>query len=62
MSDIEFVIKMALHIENPCSDPVRGHNFRADYLIMARDALENIKNPWAKEFLQDTIEKYSKDS
>jgi len=60
MSDIEFVIKMVMHIENPCSDPVRGHTFREDYLIMARDSLENIENPWAKEFLSDIIKKYSK--
>ena len=62
MSDIGLAIELARHIENPCSDPVRGYDFREDYLILAWRVLENFQNPSAKEFLEGIIQDYSKKS
>ncbi|MBS3091224.1 hypothetical protein J4217_02130 [Candidatus Pacearchaeota archaeon] len=57
-SDMEIVLGLIPHIQNPCSDG-KGHTLRRDYLNMAREMIPELENPIAIEILKDYIEKYS---
>ena len=56
--DMVFVMKLAEHIDNPCVDYVTGRNIRQFYLNLAKDAIDNLENPYAKQFLEDKIKEY----
>ena len=58
-TDIELVLFLIKHIENPCEDPGKN-NIRDFYLGEAKRALDTIQDPGAKKTLEDTIKKYSK--
>ena len=58
-TDMEVVLFLAQHIENPCEDS-NGNNLRDDYLRYARNTLKNMKDQNARNTLQRVIEIYSK--
>jgi len=58
-SDMELVIELVKHIENPCTDN-HGNNLRGVYIREGKRLLEKneIINEYAKELLENVIEKY----
>ena len=58
---MEIVLKLACHIENPCSFIHEGEEYhiRDFYLERARDLIPNLSNPSARDFLQTMIDSYS---
>ncbi len=62
ISDIETVILLASHIENPCEVEVNGkkENIRYFYINEAKKILPRLMNPYAKEYLEDVISKFNK--
>ena len=58
MSDIAVAMGIGFHIDNPCKD-IYGNNVRQVYIRLARDTIKGFENPFAKEFLQEKIKKYS---
>lgn len=59
--DMEVAIFWAYHIENPCGTIVNGErvNIRDFYLREARNVLPILTNPFAKDFLENAINKYN---
>ena len=60
--DIKLALDWAYHIEHPC--PVEGagdiKNIRDFYIRQVNEfVLPVLKNPLAKEFLEDIVEQYS---
>lgn len=60
-SDIIVAIYLAGHIDNPCEDQY-GNDLREVYLRIAREAIQDFENPFAKEFLLEKIRTYSVDN
>ena len=61
--DMEIALLWAFHIENPCGIDVNGtrQDIREFYLRESREhVLPNLTNPYALEFLQSVMKKYSK--
>lgn len=60
--DMESVLFLITHIENPCTTVVDGetHNIRDFYLREADKLIPKLINPHARELLQGSIEKYRK--
>lgn len=61
MTDIESVLFLAYHIENPCVTEVNGKivgNVRYVYLGIAEKLLPTLENSFAAEILQGYIDKY----
>jgi hypothetical protein len=62
MTDMEHVISLIGHIENPCFFPRNSEEYlalRQSYIIAVQEiGLLNIANPHAKKLLEDTIKKY----
>jgi hypothetical protein len=56
--EIEDVLTLIKHIENPCGDS-QGNNVRHVYISMAKEILLKIENPEAKKLLEFTLKKYS---
>ena len=56
-TDMELVLALIPHIEEPCED-LQGNNVRHVYLNEAKKLLPQLKNPFAKEMLAETIKKY----
>lgn len=62
-TDIEISIFFATHIEKPCEVEIGEgvkENIRQFYIQEAQKTLETLKDPDAKAFLKETIEKYTK--
>jgi len=61
LTDMQVVLELIKHIENPCSVRVNGEikNIRDFYLRESRRILDKLTNPFAKEYLKDKINKYS---
>ena len=59
-TDIETASVLIQHIESPCSD-TEGNNVRNVYLREAAKQVKIMKNPFARELLEETIQKYSKE-
>jgi hypothetical protein len=58
-TDLELVLFLIKHIENPCEDPSKN-NIREFYIEEAKKALDTIQDPGAKKTLENAIKKYSK--
>ncbi len=58
-TDLELVLFLIKHIENPCEDSSKN-NIRDFYIGEAKKALDTIQDPGAKKTLENTIKKYSK--
>ncbi|MDP2628638.1 MAG: hypothetical protein Q8P15_01940 [Nanoarchaeota archaeon] len=60
-TDIELVIFLGKHIENPCGMEINGEweHIRPFYLGIASNLLPELTNPFAKEYLQRIIGKYN---
>jgi hypothetical protein len=57
-TDMEFVLCLSQHIQNPCKD-MHGNNIRDFYIRVARNAMASFTNPYAKTLIEDVIKKYS---
>ena len=62
LTDMQFVLELIKHIENPCTVEVEGRtrNIRDFYLRESQSILPKLTNPFAKEMLEGTINKYGK--
>jgi hypothetical protein len=60
MSDLETVLILGSHIENPCEIIVNGkrENIRYFYINEAKKILPTLINPYAKEYLESILSKY----
>jgi len=60
ISDLEVVLKLVNHIENPCGAEIDGtyYDLRDFYLRLARETLPELKNEYAKGFLESIIKIY----
>jgi len=58
-SDMETAMFLARHIDNPCVDRITGKNIRYIYINLAKNAIEEFINPYAREFLEMRIKQYS---
>lgn len=52
-TDMEIVLWLGNHIENPC-----GPRLRENYIRTAKRLIPSFTNPYAKEFLEGIINKY----
>ena len=54
-------MRLAFYVENPCGIEVGGkqEDIRRFYLIESRNILPKLTNPYAIEFLQNILDKYS---
>jgi len=57
-TDMEYVLFLSRHIENPCED-LHGHNIRDFYIRETRKALASFSSPEAKRMFENVICKYS---
>ena len=57
-ADMEYVMFLMKHIDNPCTEPVTGRNIRHFYLREAKRSLHTINNPYAREILEEKIKEY----
>ena len=64
ISDSEIANFYAFHINNPCSVKIDNKDFdiRTFYINEARKVLPKLNNPFAKSFLELTINKYSNEA
>jgi hypothetical protein len=58
-TDLELVLFLIKHIENPCED-LSKNNIRDFYIGEAKKSLDTVRDPGARKMLEDTIKKYSK--
>jgi len=63
ITDMGIVLRLISHIENPCSVEVEGEkrDIRDFYLKLAEKQIPKLENPYAKEMLNEAINKYRKD-
>lgn len=61
ITDMEVVLFLREHIENPCNAIVNGKekNIRYFYLDMAEEVIPKLTNPFAREYLQGMIDFYN---
>ena len=59
-NEFEIALKLATHINNPCSTIINGQTYdiRPFYLRLARETIPNLTNEHAKEFLESVIRIY----
>lgn len=62
LTDMQVVLELIKHIENPCTVEVKGRirNIRDFYLRESQSIRPKLTNPFAKEMLEETINKYRK--
>ena len=60
LTDMQLVLELIKHIENPCSVEVEGRirNIRDFYLRESQSILPKLTNPFAREYLEGIISKY----
>lgn len=59
LSDMEYAIELANHINKPCIEPATGIPIREFYIREAKNCVEKLNEP-AREFLNCIIAKYNK--
>ncbi|MGM0628815.1 MAG: hypothetical protein ACQESA_00095 [Patescibacteria group bacterium] len=57
-TDMELALFLTEHINDPCED-LEGNNIRDFYIREAERALDEFKDPKAKQLLEDVIQRYS---
>lgn len=57
-TDMELALFLTEHINDPCED-LEGNNIRDFYIREAKRALDEFKDPKAKQLLEDVIQRYS---
>ena len=57
-TDMELVLVLIRHINEPCED-LEGNNIRDFYIREAKSVLPTIQNVTAKEMLEEVIQRYS---
>ena len=59
-SDIEVAVMLSGHIENPCTCESNGkvYDIRDFYIREAERLLPTLTNPFARELLQGSVNKY----
>lgn len=58
-SDMELALFFIKHIQEPCKDS-DGNNIRDFYIREAKKALNDFKNPEARQLLENILKGYSK--
>ena len=60
LADIEIALTLARHIKNPCGTIVNGKNYnlRPFYIELAYKNLSELKDEYAKKFLESIIRIY----
>ena len=60
LTDMQLVLELIKHIENPCRVEVEGRirNIRDFYLRESQSILPKLTNPFARAYLEEIISKY----
>ncbi len=60
LTDMETVLFLISHIDNPCSVQVEGTivDIKNFYIRIAKEVLPRLENPWAADMLKSKIAEY----